>query len=56
MTGPFESSEAAGPIRVDHVPTMAGEENREPGYGEKGRLFAAGYLKGLLDGMKIEYR
>lgn len=39
-----------GPIRIDHVPTMDGENNREPGYGEVGRLFALGYLKGLLEG------
>ena len=35
--------------RVDHVPTMAGEENNRPGYESLGRLFAIGYLKGLLD-------
>jgi mannonate dehydratase len=40
-----------GPIRVDHVPTMAGEENGTPGYGQMGRLFAIGYLKGLLEGV-----
>lgn len=39
-----------GPVRIDHVPTMEGENNREPGYGEVGRLFAIGYLKGLLEG------
>ncbi|WP_307720007.1 mannonate dehydratase [Paenibacillus koleovorans] len=39
-----------GPVRVDHVPTMAGEDNRTPGYESMGRLFALGYLRGLLDG------
>lgn len=39
-----------GPIRVDHVPTMEGENNDDPGYEGKGRLFALGYLKGLLEG------
>ena len=39
-----------GPVRIDHVPTMAGENNIEPGYAEIGRLFAIGYLKGLLEG------
>lgn len=39
-----------GPVRIDHVPTMEGENNREPGYGEVGRLFALGYLKGLEEG------
>lgn len=39
------------PIRVDHVPTMAGEDNQTPGYAAVGRLFATGYLKGLMDGI-----
>ena len=39
-----------GAVRVDHVPTMEGEDNREPGYAAIGRLFAVGYLKGLLEG------
>ncbi len=38
------------PIRVDHVPTMAGEDNNTPGYAIAGRLYAIGYLKGLMDG------
>lgn len=37
------------PIRVDHVPTMAGEASTLPGYDAMGRLFAIGYLKGILD-------
>lgn len=37
------------PIRVDHVPTMAGEVSSLPGYDAMGRLFAIGYLKGILD-------
>ncbi len=36
-------------VRVDHVPTMAGENNGKPGYEYLGRLFAIGYLKGLLE-------
>lgn len=38
-----------GYARVDHVPTMAGEENERPGYGNVGRLFAIGYMKGLME-------
>jgi mannonate dehydratase len=38
-----------GPMRPDHVPTMAGESNSNPGYHIKGRLFAIGYMRGLLD-------
>jgi mannonate dehydratase len=37
------------PIRVDHVPTMAGEISTLPGYDALGRMFAIGYLKGILD-------
>ena len=36
------------PVRVDHVPTLAGENVRMAGYGDLGKLFAIGYLKGLL--------
>jgi mannonate dehydratase len=38
-----------GPMRPDHVPTMAGEDNSNPGYHMNGRLFAIGYMKGLLE-------
>jgi mannonate dehydratase len=38
-----------GPMRPDHVPTMAGESNDTPGYEMKGRLFAIGYMRGLLE-------
>ncbi len=37
------------PIRVDHVPTLKGEEGRIGGYDALGRLFAIGYLKGLIE-------
>lgn len=37
------------PVRVDHVPTMAGESSEMAGYDALGRLFAIGYLKGILD-------
>jgi len=39
------------PMRPDHVPTMAGEDNSNPGYHTKGRLFAIGYMRGLLEGV-----
>ena len=44
------------PIRVDHVPTMAGEDGADHGYAVLGRLFAMGYLKGILDARGIAYR
>lgn len=37
------------PVRVDHVPLMAGEQQETAGYTALGRLFAIGYLKGLLE-------
>ncbi len=37
------------PIRVDHVPTLKGEDTEVAGYAALGRLFAIGYLKGLLE-------
>jgi len=40
------------PIRVDHVPLMAGETQETAGYTALGRLYAIGYLKGLLEGIK----
>lgn len=45
-----------GAIRVDHVPTMAGEDNAAHGYAQLGRLFAIGYLKGLCAAQKVELR
>lgn len=37
------------PIRVDHVPLMAGETQAVAGYTALGRLYAIGYLKGILE-------
>ena len=37
------------PVRVDHVPTLVGEDTEVAGYAALGRLFAVGYLKGLLE-------
>lgn len=39
------------PIRVDHVPTLKGEKSTLAGYDALGRLFAIGYLKGLLEAL-----
>ncbi|MDC0258645.1 mannonate dehydratase [Verrucomicrobiales bacterium] len=39
-----------GPIRPDHVPEMEGDADGEPGYTMLGRLFAFGYIRGLLHG------
>jgi mannonate dehydratase len=37
------------PVRVDHVPQLAGETEGTAGYTALGRLYAIGYLKGLLE-------
>jgi mannonate dehydratase len=46
----------SGPIRVDHVPSLAGEEDLPHGYARLGRLFALGYMKGILDTARIACR
>jgi mannonate dehydratase len=38
------------PIRPDHVPTLEGDDNTNFGYTMRGRLYAMGYMKGLIDG------
>lgn len=40
-----------GPIRPDHVPTMAEDSNEHPGYSTIGALFAIGYMRGLMEGV-----
>jgi mannonate dehydratase len=37
-----------GPMRPDHVPQLVGEDDGEPGYTMLGRLFAYGYIRGLM--------
>lgn len=37
------------PVRVDHVPTMPGEQSSIAGYDAVGRYYAIGYLRGLLE-------
>jgi mannonate dehydratase len=41
---PFE-----GVIRPDHVPTLAGDSNLDPGYAFEARLHAVGYMQGLRE-------
>lgn len=45
----YRDCKVDAPIRIDHVPTMAGEQNGKPGYETMGRLYAIGYLKGLCE-------
>ena len=43
-----------GPMRPDHAPTMEGESNDNPGYMVRGKIFAIGYMKGLIDAIQAE--
>jgi len=43
-----------GPLRPDHAPTMVGEDNQNPGYESKGKIFAFGYFKGIMETLGIE--
>jgi D-mannonate dehydratase len=44
-----------GPIRPDHVPTMAGDSNDRPGYSTLGNLYATGYIRGLMEAVYKSY-
>jgi mannonate dehydratase len=37
-----------GSMRPDHVPQLYGEEDENPGYSMLGRLYAFGYMRGLM--------
>ena len=43
-----------GPMRPDHAPTMEGESNDNPGYMVRGKLFAIGFMRGLIEAIKSE--
>ena len=45
----------SGPLRPDHVPQLYGEDNGEPGYTMLGRLFAYGYMRGLMHAVQTEH-
>lgn len=51
----YHQSGFDGPIRPDHAPTMEGEANTAPGYAMVGKVFAIGYMKGILEGKGIPY-
>ena len=43
-------------LRPDHAPTMEGESNENPGCEVMGRLFAVGYMKGLIETIEQQSR
>ena len=38
-----------GPVRPDHAPTLEGESNEHPGYMLLGKIYAVGYMQGLIE-------
>ena len=44
-----------GPMRPDHAPTLANETNDRPGYAINAKLFAFGYMKGIMEGAGLPY-
>jgi mannonate dehydratase len=46
-----------GPIRPDHAPAIAGEaqNGRSTGYTMGGKVFAFGYMKGIMDSLGLKY-
>ena len=41
-------------VRADHTPSMAGENDKEMGYAVLGNIFAAGYIRGIAEALRIE--
>lgn len=46
-----------GPIRPDHAPALSGEaqNGRATGYTMGGKVFAFGYMKGIMDSLGLKY-
>jgi len=53
MFNTYKAIGFTGPLRSDHVPTMAGESNEQHGYAMKGNLFGIGYMKGIMEALNI---
>lgn len=45
----YKSIDFSGLMRPDHVPTVEGDSNENPGYSPYGRLYAIGYIRGLIE-------
>jgi mannonate dehydratase len=45
----------SGPMRPDHAPTLDEEANDKPGYAIQGKIFAMGYMKGVMQGLGLPY-
>jgi mannonate dehydratase len=55
MLKAYHESGFDGPMRPDHAPTMEGESNENPGYAILGKVLAFGYIKGIMDGLRIPF-
>ena len=56
MLKAYHESGFDGPLRPDHAPTMEGESNQNPGYAIIGKVFAFGYMKGIMESAGIPCR
>ena len=50
----YKEIDFSGPLRPDHVPQYFGEEDGPAGYTMLGRLFAFGYVRGLMQSAGFE--
>lgn len=50
----YRDIEFDGVLRPDHVPTVEGDSNDHAGYSAFGRLYAIGYIRGLLQAVYAE--
>jgi mannonate dehydratase len=48
----YQEIDFNGPMRPDHVPTLEGDDNVTPGYTTRGRLYAIGYMRGLMEAVE----
>lgn len=44
-----------GPIRPDHAPTIEGDPNDRPGYSMGGKVLAFGYMRGIMEALRLPY-
>lgn len=54
MLRAYRDAGFTGPLRSDHVPSMAGDDNTHHGYTINGSLFGIGYIKGIMDALEIK--
>jgi mannonate dehydratase len=55
MLETYSRSGFDGPIRPDHAPTLYGENENSRGYGLTGKVFAFGYMIGIMDALNLPY-